>query len=128
MGRLDGKVVLITGGAGGMGSAQARLLAQEGAGVVIADVRDELGQQLVADIGKAGGTATCVTLDVTSEQAWQETIHDVESRHGHLDILINNAGINVRKPIATIEFDEWNRVLAVNLTGPLLGMKHAAPA
>jgi len=128
MGRLDGKVALITGGAGGMGSAQARLLAQEGASVVIADVRDELGQQLVAEIGKAGGRASGVRLDVTSERAWQDTIRDVEAKHGHLDILINNAGINVRKPIATVEFDEWNRVLAVNLTGPLLGMKHAAPA
>lgn len=128
MSRLDDKVALITGGAGGMGSAQARLLAQEGASVVIADVRDELGQQLVAEIGKARGRASCVRLDVTSERAWQDTIRDVETKHGHLDILINNAGINVRKPIATVEFDEWNRVLAVNLTGPLLGMKHAAPA
>jgi 3alpha(or 20beta)-hydroxysteroid dehydrogenase len=128
MGRLDGKVALITGGAGGMGSAQARLLAQEGATVVIADVRDELAQNLAAEIGAAGGAAACVRLDVTSEREWQETIRDVETRHGRLDILVNNAGINVRKPIATVAFDEWNRVLAVNLTGPLLGMKHAAPA
>src|SRR5438105_1076992 len=128
MGSLDGKVALITGGAGGMGSAQARLLAQEGATVVIADIRDELGEKLVSEIVAAGGAAACVKLDVTSEPAWQETIRDVESRHGRLDILINNAGINVRKPIAIVEFDEWNQVLAVNLSGPLLGMKHAAPA
>jgi len=128
MGHLDGKVALITGGAGGMGSAQARLLAQEGATVVIADVRDELAQKLAGEINAAGGTATCVRLDVRSEREWQETVHDVEARHAHLDILVNNAGINVRKPIATVSFDEWNSVLAVNLTGPLLGMKHAAPA
>jgi NAD(P)-dependent dehydrogenase (short-subunit alcohol dehydrogenase family) len=128
MGRLDGKVALITGGAGGMGSAQARLLAQAGAAVVIADVREELGQKLAAEIGAAGGAASCVRLDVTSETNWQQTIRDIEAKHGRLDVLVNNAGINVRKPIATVEFDEWNRVLAVNLSGSLLGMKYSAPA
>jgi NAD(P)-dependent dehydrogenase (short-subunit alcohol dehydrogenase family) len=128
MGRLDGKIALITGGAGGMGSAQARLLAQEGAAVVIADLRDKLGERLAAETTAMGGAARYRNLDVTSERAWQDAIRDVEGRHRRLDILINNAGINVRKPIATVEFDEWNRVLAVNLSGPLLGMKHAAPA
>src|SRR5262249_41472205 len=101
MGSLDGKVVLITGGAGGMGSAQARLLAREGAAVAIADVRDELGRELEAEITTAGGAATYRSLDVTSEAAWQALIPDVERWRGRLDILINNAGINVRKPIAT---------------------------
>ena len=128
MGRLDGKVALITGGAGGMGSAQARLLAQEGAAVVIADIRDELATRLAAEITGSGGAASQVRLDVTSEVAWRETIGAVEAKHGRLDILVNNAGINVRKPIVTVEVDEWNGVLAVNLTGPLLGMKVAAPA
>jgi 3alpha(or 20beta)-hydroxysteroid dehydrogenase len=128
MGRLEGKVALITGGAGGMGSAQARLLAQEGAAVVIADLRDELGERLAAGITAMGSAAEYRNLDVTSELAWQDAIRDVEGRHARLDILVNNAGINVRKPIATVEFDEWSRVLAVNLSGPLLGMKHAAPA
>ena len=128
MGRLDGKVALITGGAGGMGSAQGRLLAEERATVVVADVRAELGQKLAAEIGAAGRIASYVRLDVTSETNWQQTIRDVEATHGRLDILINNAGINVRKPIATVEFEEWNQVLAVNLSGPLLGMKHGAPA
>ncbi len=128
MARLDGKVALITGGAGGMGSAQARMLAQQGAAVVIADVRDELGRRLAAEIGAAGGSASCVRLDVTSETNWLEAIRDIEAGHGRIDILVNNAGINVRKPIATVALDEWNRVLAVNLSGPLLGMKYAAPA
>src|SRR5262249_53843661 len=122
MPRLDGKVALITGGAGGMGSAQARLLAQEGAAIVIADVRDELGRKLEAESASSGGAATYRRLDATSEAAWQTTIAEVESWRGHLDILINNAGINVRKPIATVGFDEWSSVLAVNLSGPLLGM------
>src|SRR5438477_9324192 len=97
MGSLDGKVVLITGGAGGMGSAQARLLAREGAAVAIADLRDELGHKLEAEITAAGGAASYHHLDVTSETAWQDTIASVESWRGRLDILINNAGINVRK-------------------------------
>jgi len=128
MGSLDGKVALITGGAGGMGSAQARLLAREGAAIVIADVRDELGRKLEAEIAVAGGAASYRSLDVTSEAAWQATILEVERWRGRLDIMINNAGINVRKPIATVGFQEWNSVLTVNLSGPLLGMKHAAPA
>ena|SRR5437868_1019218 len=128
MGSLDGKAALITGGAGGIGSAQARLLAREGAAVVIADVRDELGRTLEAEINGTGGAATYRSLDVTSEAAWQQIIADVERWRGRLDILINNAGINVRKPIATVGFDEWSKVLAVNLSGPLLGMKHGAPA
>ena len=111
-----------------MGSAQARLLAQEGALSSSPTSATNSANKLVAEIAQRGGAASCVRLDVTSERAWQETVRAIETRHGRLDILINNAGINVRKPIATVEFDEWNRVLAVNLSGPLLGMKHGAPA
>ncbi len=125
---LSGKVALVTGAAGGMGSAIARVLAQHGAAVVIADVRDELGRKFEREITEAGGAAIYRHLDVTSETAWIETIAAIEASRGRLDILVNNAGINVRKPIGSIDFDDWNKVLAVNLSGPMLGMKHAAPA
>jgi NAD(P)-dependent dehydrogenase (short-subunit alcohol dehydrogenase family) len=125
---LSGKVALVTGAAGGMGSAIARLLAREGAAVVIADLRDELGRKFEAEIAQAGGIATYRNLDVTSEKAWTDTISGVEAWRGRLDILVNNAGINIRGPIGGVNFDDWSKVLAVNLNGPLLGMKHAAPA
>ena len=125
---LNGKVALVTGAAGGMGSAIARVLAEHGAAVVIADVRDEKGHTFEAGIEQRGGIASYRRLDVTSETAWIETIANVEAWRGRLDILVNNAGINVRGPIGTLAFEDFNKVLAVNLGGPLLGMKHAAPA
>jgi 3alpha(or 20beta)-hydroxysteroid dehydrogenase len=128
MTNLNGKVALVTGAAGGMGSAIARVLAAHGAAVVIADLRDELGQTFAREITDAGGAATYRHLDVTAETAWVEVIAAVEASHGRLDILISNAGINVRKPIGSIDFADWNKVLGVNLSGPLLGMKHAGPA
>jgi 3alpha(or 20beta)-hydroxysteroid dehydrogenase len=125
---LNGKVALVTGAGGGMGSAIARLLAAHGAAVVIADVRDEMGRKFESEIVDAGGTANYRHLDVTSETAWIDTVAAVEAWRGRLDILVNNAGINIRGPIGSIAFEDFNKVLAVNLGGPLLGMKHAAPA
>jgi NAD(P)-dependent dehydrogenase (short-subunit alcohol dehydrogenase family) len=125
---LNGKVALVTGAGGGMGSAIARLLAAHGAAVVIADVRDEMGHKFESEIVNAGGIATYRHLDVTSEAAWIDTIAAVEAWRGRLDILVNNAGINVRGPIGTLALEDFNKVLAVNLGGPLLAMKHAAPA
>jgi len=128
MARLDGKVALITGAAGGMGSAQARLLAREGAAVIIADVRDELGRKLEAAITAAGGAATYRNLDVTSERAWQQTIAAVEGWRGRLDILINNAGINIRGQPQDLAPADWGKVIDTNLTSAFLCAQAAYPA
>lgn len=92
MGRLDGKVALISGGARGQGEAEARLFIQEGAKVVLGDVLDDEGQKVEADIQVAGGDATYVHLDVTNEASWREAVATAERVYGKLNILVNNAG------------------------------------
>ena len=92
--RLAGKVALITGGAHGMGAAEGKLFAQEGAKVVIADVREEEGRQLEAEVTEGGGDALFVALDVSQEEQWQSAVAQVVSQFGKLDILVNNAGIS----------------------------------
>ena len=125
--RLEGKVALITGGSRGQGAAEARLFAREGAAVVIADVLEEEGKQLEAEINETGGRALFVRLDVTSEPDWQQCIADTVERFGKLDVLINNAGIYSRTMIEDTTVDEWERVMSVNTTGVFLGTKHAIP-
>lgn len=128
IGRLAGKVAIVTGGARGIGAAEARLLASEGAAVAILDMRDDLGEAIAAELAAAGGEALYRHLDVTSEPSWQQAVAAIEAWKGHIDILVNTAGINVRGPLGTVTLADWNQVLAVNLTGPMLGMKHVAPA
>ena len=100
MGKLDGKVALISGGARGQGAAEAETFAREGAKVVFGDIRDAEGQKVEAAIRAAGGEATYVHLDVTSEADWESAVKTATSRYGRLDILINNAGILIpRVPI-----------------------------
>ncbi|ANF57261.1 cyclopentanol dehydrogenase [Halotalea alkalilenta] len=119
MGRLEHKVALITGGARGQGAAEARLFVQEGARVF-------LGQALAAEIG-ATGQASFLYLDVTDAQAWQRVVDEIEAQAGRLDILINNAGTNVRHALTDTTREEWDRMLNVNLTGQLLGIQACAP-
>jgi cyclopentanol dehydrogenase len=129
MGKLDGKVALISGGARGQGAAEAETFAQEGAKVVFGDIRDAEGQQVEATIRAAGGEATYVHLDVTSEADWQRAVQTATGRHGRLDILINNAAIVIpRVPIEDRTGEEWDRVMAVNAKGVFLGTKYAIPA
>ncbi len=129
MGKLDGKVALISGGARGQGAAEAHTFAREGAKVVFGDVRDEDGKQVEADIRAAGGDAVYVHLDVTNEEDWRSAVQEAVSRYGKLDILVNNAGIVIpRVPIEERTEDEWDRVMAVNAKGVFLGTKHAIPA
>ena len=128
MGKLDGKVALISGGARGQGAAEARLFAQEGAKVVLADILDEQGQQVEAEINELGGDALYIHLDVTSESDWQNAIQATVAKYGKLDILVNNAAIIIEK--AAIEdrtASEWDRVFEVNAKGVFLGTKHAIP-
>ena len=93
MGRLEGKVALISGGARGQGAAEAKLFAREGAGVVLGDVLDDEGKRVEAEIAESGGNATYVHLDVTRESDWRAAIDAAVSRYGTLNILVNNAGI-----------------------------------
>jgi 3alpha(or 20beta)-hydroxysteroid dehydrogenase len=122
VGRLDGKVAIVTGAASGMGAEEARLFAAEGARVVLADVADAAGEKLAKEIG---GSAVFAHLDVTGEAGWERLMADTLSRFGRLDVLVNNAGTVHSAPLEEMSLEEWNRVIAVNQTGVFLGMKHA---
>ena len=129
MGKLDGKVALISGGARGQGAAEAETFVKEGARVVFGDIRDDDGKKVEAAIRARGGDAVYVHLDVTSETDWQAALQTTMSRYGKLDILINNAAIVIpRVPIEERTVAEWDRVMAVNAKGVFLGTKHAIPA
>jgi NAD(P)-dependent dehydrogenase (short-subunit alcohol dehydrogenase family) len=128
MGRLDGKVALISGGARGQGAAEARLFVQEGARVVFGDILDAEGRQVEAEIRKSGGDATYVHLNVTSEADWRAAVDTAVNTYGKLDILVNNAGIVVRKDLESTTVDDWDQVMAVNAKGVFLGTKVAIPA
>ena len=125
--RLENKVALISGGARGMGAAEAILFAGEGAKVVIGDVLEDEGRQTEAQINESGGECLFLRLDVTSESNWQDAVAATVSRFGKLDILVNNAGIF---PLGTVEDtseDLWDRVMAINAKGVFMGTKHASP-
>ena len=129
MGKLDGKVALISGGARGQGAAEAETFTREGAKVVFGDVRDTEGQKVEAAIRAAKGEAVYVHLDVTSESDWQTAVQTAISRYGMLNILINNAAIVIpRVPIEERTAEEWDRVMAVNAKGVFLGTKYVIPA
>src|SRR5215470_747346 len=134
MGRLEGKVALISGGARGQGAAEARLFAQEGARVVVGDILDAAGKHVEEAIRAQGGEATYVHLDVTHEADWVEAVGTAVNRYGTLDILVNNAGMSGAsargEPVHLEDATEaaWDRVLAVNAKGVFLGTKHAIPA
>jgi NAD(P)-dependent dehydrogenase (short-subunit alcohol dehydrogenase family) len=128
MNRLDGKVALVSGAARGIGAETARLMAEAGARVALADVLDERGGEAARAIDNAGGTAFYTRLDVTSEAEWTEALAVVVARFGRLDILVNNAGLFLGKDIESASLAEWQRLCAVNLTGVFLGTKLALPA
>jgi 3alpha(or 20beta)-hydroxysteroid dehydrogenase len=125
--RFAGKVVLITGGGGGQGRVQGRLFAAEGARVVLADVAAPAGEAAAAEIRNAGGDASFVALDVAAAEGWDGLVAQLRRTHGRLDVLVNNAGVVSRTSVRTIAPEEWQRVLAINLTGPMLGIQAAAP-
>jgi cyclopentanol dehydrogenase len=127
MPRLSGKVALISGGARGMGAAEARLFAAEGGRVAIGDVLEEEGRRTAAEIGEQGGEALFVRLDVTSESDWQRAIAETVARFGRLDILVNNAGISGWSKVEDTTVDQWDRVMDVNAKGVFLGTKVAIP-
>jgi 3alpha(or 20beta)-hydroxysteroid dehydrogenase len=120
MGRVDGKVALISGGAQGMGEAHARMLVAEGAKVVLGDILDDKGKALADDIGDA---ARYVHLDVTQPDDWKAAVATAVGEFGKLNVLVNNAGTVALGPLKTHDLKKWQQVLDVNLTGTFLGMQ-----
>jgi NAD(P)-dependent dehydrogenase (short-subunit alcohol dehydrogenase family) len=126
--RLDGKVAIVTGAAHGMGEAEARLFAKEGAKVVVADILAKEAEAVAADIRKGNGDAIGAAIDVTSEPEWVALIAKTVATYGRLDILVNNAGISGSSVGDPDGLDGWDRVIAVNQTSVFLGTKLAAAA
>ncbi|PYN37267.1 MAG: cyclopentanol dehydrogenase [Candidatus Rokuibacteriota bacterium] len=126
--RLAGKVALISGGARGMGAAEARLFAQEGARVVVADILEDEGRAVENDINAKGGEALFVRLDVTRETDWEQAVAATVGRFGKLDVLVNNAGIGGASRVEDTTVEAWERVMAVNAKGVFLGTRAAIPA
>jgi 3alpha(or 20beta)-hydroxysteroid dehydrogenase len=124
MGRLDGKVALITGGARGQGAQEAELFASEGAAVVICDVLDDEGKQVAAAIGDR---ATYHHHDVTKEAEWTSVVAAVLDEHGQLDVLVNNAGVVQISPLVATTEEDYRRVIDINQIGVFLGMKAVVP-
>jgi NAD(P)-dependent dehydrogenase (short-subunit alcohol dehydrogenase family) len=125
--RLAGKVALISGAASGLGEAQASLFAQEGAQVVVADLQEELGRAVAARIASAGGSAMFIRLDVTSSGSWASAVRAAVATYGKLTTLVNNAGIFHPGGVEAESEEGWSRMIAINQTGPFLGMKAAVP-
>ena len=120
MPRLEGKVAIISGGARGQGAVEARMF--------IGDILDEQGRQTEAELQELGYNVTYVHLDVTDESNWQSAVQTAISTYGKLDILLNNAGILIRKNIEETTVEDWDRIFAVNSKGVFLGTKAAIPA
>ena len=126
-GRVDGKVALVTGGSSGIGRGCSEKLAAEGAFVVVTDIQDAMGADVVAGIKAAGGQAEYLHHDVTEEGEWEAVVGKVRERHGRLDFLVNNAGIGIGGSILTMTLADWRRQTAINLDGVFLGTKHSIP-
>jgi len=123
--RLAGKVAIISGSASGMGAATARRFGREGAKVVVADMLEDHGRTVAADINAAGGAAEFMRLDVTDEAAWNSVVQATVAKWGRLDIMVNNAGISGSAVADLLDSDAWHRLMLVNSTGVFLGTKYA---
>lgn len=124
MSRLEGKIALITGGARGQGAEEGRLFTSQGATVVLTDVLDDEGEKTAGGIDNASYRH----LDVRSESEWETVVGDVMAEHGRIDVLVNNAGIDLVKKLSATTLEDFERVVAINQTGTFLGMKTVANA
>jgi cyclopentanol dehydrogenase len=125
--RLKGKTAVITGAAGGIGSAICHRFIEEGATIFICDLKQSSGKQLEEEVTKTGGKAIFFPMDVTLETNWKKLVSTLMELSLGFDILINNAGINIRKPIEEMEVEEWDTMMRVNVRSIFLGIKHALP-
>ncbi|MCR5033057.1 MAG: glucose 1-dehydrogenase [Lachnospiraceae bacterium] len=124
---VQDKVIVITGGAGGLGSVMGKTLSKEGAKVCLLDIDEERGQKTVEEFASEGLSATFYQIDLTSEEDWQSVAKKILEKHGRIDVLINNAGINIRKPVEEMSFEEWNTMMRVNTGSTFLGTKTVLP-
>ncbi|WP_420466473.1 glucose 1-dehydrogenase [Panacagrimonas sp.] len=128
MGRVQDKVILVSGGAMGMGRTHCELLAREGGRIIVSDMNAELGEQVAAGIRKAGGRAEFQPLNVTDEAQWAAVVDGAIARYGRIDVLVNNAGILLMKPVHETTTEEWDRVFNVNVRGCFFGIRAVVPA
>lgn len=124
---VNGKSVIVTGAGGGLGSVMAQLLCKNGASVLILDLDEDKGTAVAEEIRAAGGNAWFRYADVTSEDDWKSAVDFLSQTTGKVDVLINNAGINIRKPIEQMNLDEWCTVMKVNTGSVFLGCKAVIP-
>ena len=127
MGRVDGKVAIITGAGLGIGRAAARMLAEEGAQVAITDIDEDNGQAAVEALRDDGLDAAFFQHDVADEADWERVVADVQATFGTPDVLVNNAGIYQIEPLDEMSVDDWKHLMDINVTGVFLGMKHCTP-
>lgn len=127
MGRLTGKVAIITGAASGMGLSGAQLFAKEGAKVVLTDIVADSLERETRALAAEGAEVTSILLDVASPESWKQAVDHTLQTFGTVDVLVNNAGIHQAKGILEAELEDWNTVMAVNTTGVWLGMKSVIP-
>ncbi|MGO9322580.1 MAG: SDR family NAD(P)-dependent oxidoreductase [Solirubrobacteraceae bacterium] len=123
--RLEGKVAVITGAAGGIGAAAARRMAQEGASLLLTDADEQGARRLAQALGEG---ADALEHDVTSEQQWQAVLAHALEAHGRIDVLLNNAGVFLATPLTETSVEQFRRVMDVNVVGVFLGMRTVAPA
>lgn len=127
MGRLEGKVAIITGAASGMGLSAVELFTREGAKVLATDITTERLEERIGKIAEQGFDAIPMKLDVSDAADWQQVVDATLAAYGKIDILVNNAGVHLPKGVLDHEVDDWNFVMAVNTTGVWLGMKAVIP-
>jgi len=125
--KLSGKVAIVTGAGSGIGRASAILFADEGASVVVADIDAQRGEQTVAEIAASGNQAVLARVDVAREVDVRRMVEDTVTRWGKIDILFNNAGVVLVKPLEEMTENEWDRVMAINVKAAFLAVKHVVP-